>query len=115
MEPFKAKGNRPERKIQDAIKRKLFLLGWHVMETHGNMYQSGFPDLYAMHPRYGTRWIEVKNREGFHFTAAQLKEFKTMTAHGVGVWVLTSDDDSEIDKLFGPANWHHYLSGFRFH
>lgn len=113
MEPFVAKNTRrngPERKIQDRIKNRLTLLGWYVMETHGNMYQCGFPDLYAMHNKYGSRWIEVKNPGAYAFTPAQIECFPKMTAFGVGVWILVDDSDHEISKLMKPANWHHYLS-----
>lgn len=82
---------------------------WLVFRTHGNAYQSGFPDLYCMHPKYGARWVEIKNPKSYSFTAAQLKTFPQFQSCGVGVWVLTSEDDSEIKKLQGPANWHVYL------
>jgi len=97
----------PEAKIQASIIRKLESLGWFVKETHGNMYQSGFPDLYAAHRRYGARWIEVKFREQYHFTPAQIETFPKMSAAGVGIWILTSD--TETDLLMGPANWHTFL------
>jgi hypothetical protein len=118
VDPFKPKSTKrdgPERQIQDKIKIKLKLLGWHVMETHGNMYQTGFPDLYVMHPKYGARWVEVKNPLAYSFTPAQMKEFPMMVAHGVGVWVLVSDSDDEYEKLFKPCNWHQYLSVFKVH
>lgn len=101
---------RPEDVIRDKIRAKLYTYGWQVLVTHGNAYQSGFPDLYAMHPKYGTRWIEVKNPSGYAFTQAQLDTFPLFQACGVGIWILTSDDDSEIDKLFKPPNWVMFLS-----
>lgn len=81
------------------------------METHGNMYQWGFPDLFACHFRYGSRWIEVKLPEmkGSRFTPAQQENFPKMCANGAGVWVLTGDSDREFDKLMAPCNWTHYL------
>lgn len=103
----------PERKIQDAIIAKLTLDGWFVMETHGNMFQQGFPDLYACSRRYGSRWIEVKNPTAYKFTPAQLRTFPRLQAEGIGVWVLVSDADSEIAKLFKPANWYCYLEVMR--
>lgn len=114
MNSFQPKGtkhNGPEDKIQTAIIKKLRFFEWFVKSTHGNMYQSGFPDLYAAHRRYGPRWIEVKNPEAFRFTAAQLEIFPMMTAAGVGIWVLTSDHESEFEKLLKPPNWGLYLHG----
>jgi hypothetical protein len=107
------KHNGPEALIQEAIEKKLLGLGWYVRSTHGSMYQCGFPDLFACHLKYGTRWVEVKNPTGYSFTSAQLEVFPKFTANGVGVWVLISDQDSEIAKLFKPANWYQYLSIMR--
>lgn len=101
----------PEAIIQANIVKKLTLLGWHVEVTHGNVYQFGFPDLYCIHIKYGTRWIEVKDpkRKGDLFTAAQLEKFPLWNAKGVGIWILTSDSDFEYAKLFKPYNWTSYL------
>lgn len=99
----------PERDIQEALKRELEKEGWYVKETHGNIYQYGFPDLYATHKKWGARWIEVKNPAGYCFTPAQQQTFPMFNAHGVGVWVLTSV--AELGKLFLEQNWYQYLSG----
>ncbi len=114
MEPKKFRSTvGPEAIIQAAIINKLKMLDWFVKNTHGNMYQSGFPDLYACHRTYGARWIEVKNPLKYAFTDAQLRDFPMFTAKGIGVWVLTSDADTEIRKLHGPANWAFYLDIWR--
>lgn len=86
--------------------------GWHVMVTHGNMYQSGFPDLFACHCSYGQRWIEVKKPDfkGSKFTDAQLEQFPKMCANGSPVWILTSDSNDEYALLFGPCNWANYFT-----
>ena len=31
-----------------------------VEHTHGNLYQTGFPDLFVAHEKWGTRWIDCK-------------------------------------------------------
>ncbi len=85
------------------------LRDWFVIKTHGNEYQSGLPDLYAAHMSFGPRWIETKTPDKYAFTPAQLKTFPLMQAAGVGIWVLTAATEYEISKLFGPANWYHYL------
>jgi hypothetical protein len=112
MNPKIARSKRgPEAKIQDDLVTMLRNLGWFVKETHGSMFQSGFPDLYATHTRYGARWIEVKlpNMEGSKFTPAQLEDFPKLCANGSGVWVLTAATDSEYKKLFGKFNWWTYV------
>ena len=111
MTPFKPKVKTgPEAKIQEAITKKLKYLGWLVKATHGNMFQSGFPDLFCAHVRYGQRWVEVKNPVSYKFTPAQREWFPQFSAAQCGIWILISDSESEINKLFGPPNWHTYLS-----
>jgi hypothetical protein len=109
----KVKG--PEAIIQAAIINKLKTLDWSVRSTHGNLYQWGFPDLYAAHRRYGARWIEVKDpkRTGNVLTEAQMEFFSELHSKSIGVWILSGDDDYEIAKLFKPYNWYHYINGIR--
>ena len=99
----------PESKIQKAIIDMLKIRDWSVKETHGNLYQSGFPDLYAYHAIDGTRWIEVKVPDKYKFTPAQLLTFPDFAAKNVGIWILTAATDAEYAKLFKPANWHWFL------
>lgn len=104
----------PERQIQDAIKATLEERGWYCKDTHGNIFQYGFPDLYVCHKMYGARWIEVKNPKGYQFTPAQLKTFPMMQAHGCGVWVATDSRWETLEKLlFSPSNWWRYLDAFK--
>ena len=115
MEPVpKARKKRgPERIIQDDLVRLLKGYDWFVKETHGNMYQSGFPDVYAFHKSYGQRWIEVKNPDSYSFTSAQLEWFPMFSAHQCGIWILTAATETEYRKLFSAANWHIYLNIWR--
>lgn len=113
FKPKMTKRDGPESKIQDAIIDMLKLKDWHIESTHGNMYQHGFPDLYCMHLRYGTRWIEVKNPVKYSFTPAQLEKFPMFTAKGVGIWILTAATESQYQLLFGSPNWYTFLSVFR--
>jgi hypothetical protein len=112
MEPKNVARNNKEAILQKKIVLKLRSLEWLVKETHGNLYQWGLPDLYAAHYTYRERWIEVKipgRTPGNVFTQAQHKFFRELQSKRIGVWVLTSDSDEEINKLFGEANWWHYL------
>lgn len=101
----------PEAIIQDAIENMFRVKGWHVMRTHGNMFQAGFPDFFTCHYTYGQRWIEVKlpEMQGSVFTPAQLEHFPKMCANGSGVWILTADTPEEYAKIFRPPNWYQYL------
>lgn len=109
MEPLSLKPKKgPEAKIQAEIIKALKIRNWMVKETHGNLYQFGFPDLFAAHKKYGQRWIEVKNKTSYQFTKAQYEWFPQFAAHGVGIWILVSADEDELKKLFLPANWVHY-------
>lgn len=108
MSPFRPKktvGTGPEAIIQNKIVLKLKSHDWYVKVMIGNMYQFGVPDLFAAHRKYGMRHIEVKNPEKFSFTPAQIVEFPLLSANGVGIWILFSDEDAELEKLFKPANW----------
>lgn len=111
MEPLKKPKGRPEAKIQKALCDALRKEGWYVRETHGNMYQSGFPDVYATHTKYGHRWIEVKlpGMVGSQFTRAQKEVFPLLVANGTKIWILTGHSRTEIDKLFKPQNIMHFF------
>jgi len=117
MKPFykKRAQHGPEKTIQTDIIKLLREKGWFVKSTHGNMYQSGFPDLFACHSSHGQRWIEVKlpNMTGSRFTAAQLEDFPKLCANGSGVWVMTGATKSEYDKLFNSYNWWTYTDSFK--
>lgn len=116
MDPCKvSKRKRPEKIVQIKIVDMLLKKGWYVKETHGNMYQSGMPDLIATHSRYGIRFIEVKlpKMKGSHFTVAQLEDFPKFVANGCGIWILVADTEEEYEKLFKPCNWWQYLNMFR--
>jgi hypothetical protein len=112
LNPFKEPGKkRPEAKIQAAIIRELRYRGWLVKETHGSMFQSGFPDLFCYHRNYGLRWVECKNAKAYRFTPAQMEWFPQFAAVQCGIWVLTGADEDELKKLFGPPNWMYYIKG----
>jgi hypothetical protein len=91
----------------------LVLKGWYCKDTHGSLYSSGWPDIYATHSKYGIRWVEVKNKDrsgGIDiFTPDQLEVFPKLCANGSGVWVLVDDTELEYKKLFAPFNWYVYL------
>ena len=95
----------PEAILQKAIIKTLEGGGWYTKVLHGNMFQSGLPDLFVAHKSHGQRFIEVKNPLSFSFTQAQLIEFPLITKAGVGIWILFGDTDVEIMKLHKPANW----------
>jgi hypothetical protein len=116
MEPFDSKKKKgPEAIIQEAIIEMLELKGWFVKATHGNLYQSGLPDLFATHQLYGPRWIEVKKPgfKGSKFTKAQLRDFPQFCSSGSAIWILTAATEEEYQKLFDDYNWWQYLSVFR--
>lgn len=83
--------------------------GWFVKETHGNLYQSGFPDVYCTHSQYGIRWVECKNAEAYCFTPAQLETFPKLAANGTGIWIIVAATEAEYQKLWSPPNWYVYL------
>lgn len=109
MEPIKkARKSELEASIQEKLMARLKAYDWLVMPTHGNSFQSGFPDLYCIHRLKGQRWIEVKNPRGYNFTQAQQIYFPQISALGVGIWILTGSDDEELNKLNLKPNWEEY-------
>lgn len=105
---FKTKKG-PEAKIQEALIEFLKVRDWVVKATHGNMFQSGFPDLYCSHYTHGPRWVEVKNGVSYEFTPAQIEWFPKLTSHGTRIWILVEASEEEYKKLFQPPNWESYL------
>jgi len=83
---------------------------WYVKNTHGNEFQSGFPDLYCCNTKYGARWVEVKVAKKYKFTPAQIDSFPKFSANGVGIWILTEATEEQYKLLFGPPNWHTFLT-----
>jgi len=112
MEPKLITTRDAEAKIQISIIKELRFRNWFVKETHGNMYQSGFPDLFCCHTRYGHRWLEVKKPVGYRFTPAQLETFPQLCAHGSGVWIATTHEGVEA-LLMKPYNWFIFLQNTR--
>lgn len=102
-------GRGPEEIIQTALIKFLEDRGWFVKSTHGNVFQFGFPDLYATHKLYGPRWIEVKNPLAFAFTPAQLVDFPKFTENGTKIWILVAATNEEYQKLFKEPNWYYYF------
>ncbi len=112
MDPLSLRsGIGPEKKIQLALIAQLELRGWYVKQTHGNIYQSGFPDLYAFHPKKGQRWIEVKVKERFAFTKAQKEWYPKFDACGVGIWVLMGYGPEDIALLDQKPNLREVMGG----
>lgn len=108
--PRKPPAKGPEAKIKEDIIAMLKLENWFTIITHGNLYQHGLPDIYATHSEYGPRWIEVKVKDHYKFTRAQIDTFPKMCANGSGVWILVEATHAEYMKLFRDPNWWQYLS-----
>lgn len=97
-----------ETKIQSHLMRFLENRGWIVENMHGNMYQSGIPDLYCFKKEYGERWIDVKVEGRYSFTKAQIIKWPKWEKAGIGIWILTGSTQRDYDRLFEPPNWRDY-------
>lgn len=97
----------PEAKIRAALVSYLETRGWLVNITHGNAYQTGFPDLYIARDA-ATRWIDVKTPGRYSFTKAQRAKWPEWERYGIGIWILVAATQEEYDKLFAPPNWRAY-------
>ncbi len=98
----------PEYGIQRAIVKFLRLRGWHVERVVGIGWQYGLPDLYITHPKFGQRWLEVKNPDEYTFTKHQRQKFPILDAFGTGIWIMVGATEEEYEKLFKPPNWKEY-------
>lgn len=98
-----------ERKIQERIITFLEKRQWFVKSTHGNMFQSGFPDLFACHVGHGQRWIEVKRADQYCFTSGQMRDFPEFSKRKCGIWIMTDATEAEYEKLFKAPNWLYYV------
>jgi hypothetical protein len=106
-------------KIGNPLRTYMEHLGWVMVKTHGNQFQKGLPDFYAMHHKYSPRWIETKIH-GRSLTPAQLKLFPIMLAMNVPLWIIDGDDFRGIEgapalkqayaKLFQPSRAAYYLT-----
>jgi len=79
-----------------------------VDHTHGSIYQTGFPDLYCQHVRWGPRWIDVKVKGRYSFTNAQRIKWPQWEKKGTGIWIIVDATEEEYAKLFQPPNLRDY-------
>lgn len=94
--------------------------GWLVEKTHGNRFQSGFPDLYIAHPQFMAKWIECKviRNGSIHFEDSQICKFAKWIAYGVKIWIIADTDlrgngvglNRAYDKLFRDSNCSYMLN-----
>ena len=96
-----------ERTASQALVTKMRGLGWDVWRiTPGKYGTAGMPDIYAIHPEHGIRWIETKTPRG-KLRPSQ-KKFVLMHARlQIPVYVLMGPEG--YSKLFGPPNWMYFL------
>lgn len=98
----------PEWHIRADVIQFLETRGWLVEIMVGSAYQTGIPDLYCYHRKWGERWIDVKQSKHYTFTKAQRIKWPKWEAGGIGIWILTAATQEEYDKLFKPPNWRVY-------
>jgi len=108
MGNIKRNNSRPEDFIKADLVEFLTARGWHVEATHGNVYQTGFPDLYCMHTQWDDRWIDCKVAGRYKFTRAQIIKWPLWELHKGRIWILTAATDEEYAKLFKPPNFRDY-------
>lgn len=95
----------PEWHLQNKIVDYLADRGWLVERLIGNAYQKGIPDLFIHHPKWGSRWVDVKVAGQYSFTKAQKIKWPLWETYKLGIWILTEATQEEYDKLFAPPNW----------
>ena len=111
--PHKKGGRMKETKLELQIQRELvaFLKArtWHVERMLANAYQTGIPDLYCYHKRWGERRIEVKRPDEYSFTRWTKVEMARVGAPlGIPIWILTAATQDQYDLLFKSPNWREF-------
>jgi len=115
MEPVKFRNKHgPEYVLQRKIIKFLRGKGWHVERVAGGAMvggavQSGLPDLFVCHKKYGCRFVELKNESHYVFTTAQKWKFPLLMDNGCGIWILTEACDEQYKRLFREPNLWDYL------
>lgn len=102
---FKRPRGKPEKTGSDRLRDVMHKEGWYTKKTHGSMYSKSWPDIYAMHPLHGQRWIETKAPSG-ELSYEQIQEFALWAKHNVGVWVLR--DEKDYKWLLEEPNWYKF-------
>lgn len=82
--------------------------GWYVKKIHGSKYQSGLPDVYAHHLKFGGLWIELKHDKN-KLEDSQVHEFALMSKHGARIFVIR-DVKEYPEVLYHAPNWGTYGS-----
>lgn len=118
MDPYKARAKHgPEFYIQNLYVDFLECREWHVERLIGNAFQTGIPDLFIGHARYGCRWVDIKVYGKYNFTKAQRHKWPTWEKFGIGIWILGAESReactkehmiADYDLLFQPPNWRQY-------
>ena len=93
-------------KVSDPLRAFMHSRGWMTFKTAGSKYMQGWPDLYCIHPKFGTKWVECKML-GKKLRPSQKRMYQAWTKCGVGVWVINHKDD--YPKLFDLPNWWKYV------
>lgn len=98
----------PEWYIQRDLMTFMRQRGWMIERMIGNALQKGIPDLYCRHPKWGERWIDVKNPVKYSFTREQKLKWPVWEHFRCGIWILTAATQTEYDKLFDHPNWREF-------
>jgi hypothetical protein len=98
----------PEYYIQCDLIQFLQDRGWLVERMIGNAFQTGIPDLFIAHPRWGQRWLDVKQPKRYSFTKAQKLKWPRWEKAGIGIWILTAANQEQYDLLFKSPNWREF-------
>jgi hypothetical protein len=83
--------------------------GWLVERMIGNAFQSGIPDLFIYHRKWGFRWVDVKSPKRYSFTKAQKIKWPKWEQAGLGIWIITEASEDGTDCLYGPPNWRNFV------
>jgi len=117
MDPVKFRSRRGiESFLQEDWIKFLNGRGWMTERLVGNAMQKGLPDIFAHHPKHGSRWIDFKVLQKYEYTKAQIRTWPLWESYGLGVYIIAGtckhpdfeEMDREYQVLFGPPNFRKY-------
>ena len=90
-----------EKKYEDVLKQAMLNDGWFVRKLHGNVYQSGLPDLLVRPPGGQFVLIEMKgtHKPDSSYTATEL--FAKLKGPQVGTILLLAKQRAKVGIILG--------------
>jgi len=103
-----------ESTVSKTLTDHLQLKGWMYRKLHGNMYQTGLPDLFLIGPKGHQCLIEMKGTKKEQGPLQQIDLFERCKGMQVGFLILANKKRARVGVILGaPEGFYLMLSPFR--